>query len=165
METFSLLDDEQLSSQREGFNLYEIYNTRLLRTDVGTRARTDPFQRRIHRYLRYFRYWRLSRNHGQDSEASRSSPVGRSWSSQNTLLIADVAGRVITAVTIGIFLIIPLVTIFYQPRNIQIAIVAAFIVGFSLIVAATMKVSNLEMMAVTAAYAAVLATFVTNSQS
>jgi len=165
METFSLLDDEQLSSQRKGFNLYEIYNTRLIRTDAGTRARTDPFQRRIHKLLRYFRYWRLSRNYGHDSEASRSSPAGRPWSYQDMLLMAEVAGRAIAAITIGVFLLVPLAIIFYQPINIQIAAVSVFILSFSLIVGAMMKVSNLEMMAVTAAYAAVLATFISNSKS
>lgn len=69
METFSLLDDEKQSSLRDDLNLYEIFNTRLLRVDLGTRSRTDPFQRWLHRYLRAFQYRRLSRKSQDNGEA------------------------------------------------------------------------------------------------
>jgi hypothetical protein len=56
METFSLLDDEQHASLRDDLSLYEAHKTRLLRMDVGTRSRTDPFQRWLYKYLRAFWY-------------------------------------------------------------------------------------------------------------
>lgn len=43
METFSLLDDEKQFSMRSDLSLYEEYRTRLVRTDLETRTRTDPF--------------------------------------------------------------------------------------------------------------------------
>jgi hypothetical protein len=56
METFSLLDDTRQADLREYPSLYEAHKTRLLRVDLGTRSRTDPFQRWLHKYLRAFRY-------------------------------------------------------------------------------------------------------------
>jgi hypothetical protein len=43
IEAFSLLNDERQTSLRDELSLYEIYKTRLLRVDLGTRTR--PFQR------------------------------------------------------------------------------------------------------------------------
>ncbi|GAW15305.1 hypothetical protein ANO14919_047140 [Xylariales sp. No.14919] len=162
METFSLLDDEAQSSLRTDLSLYEIYNTRLVRTDLGTRLRTDPFQRRIHKYLRDFEYWRMSKRSQENLEAPRSTAGSYVWRYQNTILLAEIAARIITVFTIGVFLIIPLASLGQQPKSIQIAIVSVFILIFSFIVTAILKVSNLEMMAVSAAYAAVLASFISN---
>src|SRR3954463_11773853 len=80
METFSLIDDERQSSLRDDLNLYEVYKTRLLRVDLGTRSRTDSFQRWLHRYLRVFRYWRLRRKSQNNEEGLRSFFGGRRWS-------------------------------------------------------------------------------------
>jgi hypothetical protein len=109
METFSLLDDEKQSSLRDDLSLYEIHKTRLLRVDLGTRARTDPFQRWLHKYLRAFRYWRLSRK-SQNNTKGIESLVGkrRQWSYQNTILIAEIIGRVVTATLTAVFLVAPL---------------------------------------------------------
>jgi hypothetical protein len=96
METFSLLDDERQSRLRHDLTLHGIHKTRLLRVDLGTRARTDPFQRWLHKYLRAFRYWRLSRKAENDEERFGSfARQGRTWLYQNTILIADVIGRVV----------------------------------------------------------------------
>ncbi|KAI1754785.1 hypothetical protein F4782DRAFT_491630 [Xylaria castorea] len=162
METFSLLDDERQSSLRTELSLYEIFKTRLVRTDLGIGSHTDPFQRCLRRYLRAFRYWRLSKSYQRDSEAPGSFPMGCQWRYQNTTLIAEVARRIIIAATIGVFLIVPLAIITNRSKNIQIAIVSCFILVFSFIVTAMLKISSVEMMAVSAAYAAVLATFVSN---
>ncbi|KAI0860281.1 hypothetical protein F4860DRAFT_515080 [Xylaria cubensis] len=163
METFSLLDDEKQSSLRKELSLNEIYKTRLVRADLSVGSRTDPFQRCLHKYLRAFRYWRLSKSFGRgDSEAFESSPTGSQWRYQNTILIAEVARRVITLAIIGVFLILPLSIITHQSKNIQIAIISCFILVFSFIITAMLKVSSVEMIAVSAAYAAVLATFVSN---
>ncbi|KAI0437233.1 hypothetical protein F4803DRAFT_566232 [Xylaria telfairii] len=160
METFSLLDDERQSSLRTELSLYEIYNTRLVRTDLGVRFRTDPFQRRLHKYLRDFRYWQHLKSNRKDSKAPGVITKPRKWDYQNTILIAEVAGRIITAVTTGVFLIVPLVIIIHKSKDIQVAIVSVFIMVFSFVVTAALKVSSLEMMALSAAYATVLATFV-----
>ncbi|KAI1178570.1 hypothetical protein F4777DRAFT_537060 [Nemania sp. FL0916] len=161
METFSLLDDQKQSSMRNDLNLWEKYNTRLLRTDLGIRSRTDPFQRHLHKYLRAFRYWRLSKN-PQDSEAGRPTRLNKVWSYQNTIAIAEIIGRGTAVVITGVFFIVPLVILSHQGRGTQILTSSIFILAFSLIVTAMLKVSNLEMMVVTAAYAAVLATFISN---
>ncbi|KAI0435274.1 hypothetical protein F5Y09DRAFT_336794 [Xylaria sp. FL1042] len=159
MDTFSLMDDERQSSLRMDLSFYEIYKTRLIRTDLGTRSRTDPFQRRIQKYLRDLRYWRLSKRGRNHSEESGTTLAGHRWHCQNTVFIAEVVGRLTTTVIIIVFL---LVILEYQPKNIQVAVVSVFILVFSFIVSAMLKTSNLETMAVSAAYAAVLATFVTN---
>jgi len=163
METCSLLDDEKSSSMRTDLNLYEKFNTRLLRTDLGVRTRTDPFQRQLHKYLRAFRYWRLSRNHQEIPEPPRSNQTHVRWSYQNTIAIAEVLGRVATVVIIGVFIIVPLATLSHQSKDIQIIISSLFVVVFAFIITIMLKVSNLEMMVVTAAYAAVLGTFVSNA--
>lgn len=162
METFSLLHDERQSSLRTELSLYEIYNTRLVRTDLGVRSRTDPFQRRLHKYLRDFRYWQHLKSNQEDSEAPGPITTPRKWGCQNTILIAEVAGRIITVVTIGVFLIVPLAIITHQSKDNQVTTVSIFILIFSFVVTAAWKVSNLEMMALSAAYAAVLATFVSD---
>lgn len=164
METFSLLDDEKQSSLRTDLSLYEIHKTRLLRVDLGTRARTDPFQRWLHQYLRAFRYWRLSRKGGADAEGLGPTPrKGRSWSYQNTILIAEIMGRVATAAVAAVFLIAPLAILSYQSaKNIQLAVISVCILILSFLVSLFLKVSSFEMMAVAAAYAAVLSVFVSN---
>ncbi|KFA68625.1 hypothetical protein S40285_09473 [Stachybotrys chlorohalonatus IBT 40285] len=72
METVSLLDDGMQSSLRTDLTLYEKYNTRLIRADLGARSRIDPFQRWLHKRLRAFRYWRIA-NKQDDPESSTVS--------------------------------------------------------------------------------------------
>lgn len=163
METFSLLDDEKHSSMRGNLNLYEVYKTRLLRVDLGTRSRTDPFQRWLHRYLRAFRYWRLSRKSQNNCEGLGSSASGHRWSYQNTIFIADVLGRVTTAAITGIFLVAPLAVLSHESSiDAQLVVVSICIIILSFLVSLFLKVSNFEVMAVSAAYAAVLSVFVSN---
>ncbi|KAF2475261.1 uncharacterized protein BDR25DRAFT_322559 [Lindgomyces ingoldianus] len=147
--TFSLLDDEKQSSLRDGLTLHEIYKTRLLRVDLGTRSRTDLFQRWLHRYLQAFRYWRMSGKSQNSAEALRSFAGGRRrWSYQSTILIAEIIGRVTTAVLTAVFLVIPLAILsHYSSKNIQLTVVS---------------VSSFEIMAISAAYAAVLSVFVSS---
>ncbi|KAI9778745.1 MAG: hypothetical protein M1816_003918 [Peltula sp. TS41687] len=111
METCSLLDDEKQSSLQEDLSLYEVYKTRLVRVDLETRSRTDPFQRWLHRYLRAFRYWRLSNKSQNNKAEDLGSFTGgrRRWSYQNTILIAEIIGRVTIAVLTTVFLVTPLV--------------------------------------------------------
>ncbi len=65
-------------------------------------------------------------------------------------------------VVTGVFFIVPLATLSHQSRDTQVIISFFFILVFAFIITAMLKVSNLEMMVVTAAYAAVLATFISN---
>jgi hypothetical protein len=164
METFSLLDDEKQSSLRDDLSLYEIHKTRLLRVDLGTRARTDPFQRWLHKYLRAFRYWRLSRKSTNNAEGLGSVLEGhRKWSYQNTILIAEVIGRVVTAALTAVFLVAPLAVLSHESsKDIQLVVVAVWILVLSFLVSLFLKVSSFEMMAISAAYAAVLSVFVSN---
>ncbi|RYN99878.1 hypothetical protein AA0121_g13462 [Alternaria tenuissima] len=164
METFSLLDDEQHASLRDDLSLYEAHKTRLLRVDLGTRSRTDPFQRWLHKYLRAFRYWRLSRKARSNSE-SLGSVASRQqrWSYQNTILIAEVIGRVTTAALTAVFIIAPLAIMSHESsKNIQLIVVSVCIIILSFLVSLFLKVSSFEMMAVSAGYAAVLSVFVSN---
>ncbi|EDU43190.1 predicted protein [Pyrenophora tritici-repentis Pt-1C-BFP] len=164
METFSLLDDEQHASLRDDLSLDEAHKTRLLRVDLGTRSRTDPFQRWLHKYLRAFRYWRLSRKARSNSEGLGSvSGRQQRWSYQNTILIAEVIGRVTTAALTAVFIIAPLAIMSHESsKNIQLIVVSVCIIILSFLVSLSLKVSSFEMMAVSAGYAAVLSVFVSN---
>ena len=174
METNSLIDDELLSSIHSDLSLRkpikpcEMYKTRLVRVDLGTRARTDPFQRWLHKSLRRFRLRKLLRK-SQDIE----DPVKvrmkhhydhyQPWLYPDTLLIAEITGRLLTAAFTAVFLIAPLVVLSHESsKNIQLAIIAAWILGLSFLVSLFLKVTSFEMMAVAAAYAAILSVFVSN---
>jgi hypothetical protein len=162
METVSLLDDGVHSSLQAGLSLSEKYNTRLVRVDLGTRSRFDLFQRWLHKSLRAFRYWRIS-NKPEDSE-SHSISTHHHWSSQNTALIANIAGRIIAAVIASLFLVTPLVMLSARAiRADQVAVVCVSVVLFAIVLTAMVKVSSYEMMAASAAYAAVLAVFLSTS--
>jgi hypothetical protein len=164
METISLLDAEESSSSQDGRSLYERYKTRLLRVDLGTRARTDPLQRWLHKNLRDFRYWKLNRK-AQNSVEVPDLKAGESHqaSYQNTILIAEIIGRVVTAALTAVFLIAPLAILSHESsKNVQLVIIAACILVLSFLVSLSLKVSSFEMMAVAAAYAAVLSVFVSN---
>ncbi|KAI1485230.1 hypothetical protein F5X96DRAFT_660881 [Biscogniauxia mediterranea] len=163
METFSLLDDEKQSSLRTDLSLYEIYKTRLIRVDLGPRSRTDPFQRWIHKWLRRFRYWRLSRISQGHPESLASVKKDHRWSYQNTTLTASIIGRMITTTITASFLIVPLALLSHQSlRDTQLAVISSCILIFSFLVAVMLRISNFEMMAVSAAYAAVLSAFISN---
>jgi hypothetical protein len=160
METFSLLDNDMHSSLRHGFNVHEMHKTRLVRVDLGARTRQDPFQRQLHKCLRSFRYWNLSRKSQSNGEGLGSAASGHGWSYQNTILIAEVAGRFITATITGTFLIVPLVILSHQSRkNTQLVTVSICLVCFSSLVSVMLRASNMEVMVVSAAYAAVLSVF------
>jgi hypothetical protein len=166
METFSLIDDEKQSSLRDDLSLIEIYKTRLLRVDLEKRSRTDPFERWIHKLLRRFRHWRLSRrpqNHTTSVEMTTRAKRRRRWSYQNTILIADLIGRVTTATFTVICLIAPLVILSHtSSTDSQLITVSVCVLVLSFIVSICLKVSSFEMMAISAAYAAILSVFVSN---
>ena len=162
METMSLLDNERQSSMRTDLTLHEKYESRLVCADLGARSQADPFQRCINKYLRHFRYWRMSKKVGNDPEAQVPMAVDQNWSYQNTIVIANVFGRVITAIVAGVFLVLPLTLLSTAIRGAQLGVVAVFILLFSFLVGIMLKMSNYEMMVVSAAYAAILSVFVSN---
>jgi hypothetical protein len=163
METFSLLDDGKQSSTRNDLGLHEMYKTRLLRVDLEPRSRVDPFQRQICKYLRAFRYWRLSRTLQDNIEAPGSFPANHKRLYQNTILLASALSRLVAVVITGSFLVVPLAMLSQeQSRSLQLTVVSVFILAFDFLVATLLKVSNLELMVVSAAYAAVLSVFVSN---
>lgn len=167
METFALLDDEKQASLRTDLTLPEMNKTRLVRVDMGTRLRTDPFQRRLHRYLRAFRYWKLSKKVQSNGEGLGSLAKGSgAWSYQNTIMIADIIGKITTAAVTAVFLVAPLAILSYeQSKAVQLTVISVCILILSFLVSLFLKVSSFEMMAVAAAYAAVLSVFVSNVPS
>lgn len=167
METFSLLDDEKQSSQREDLSLYEKFHTRLVRPDLGTRQRQDLLQRRIQKLLRLFRYWtilRKSKNNHIEGPSSNFPANNRKWSYQNNVLLAEIFGRVVVAATTVIFLVVPLAILSNDlSRSAQLGTISAFMICFASLVTGLLKASSMEIMVVSAAYAAVLSVFVSNA--
>lgn len=170
METFSLLDDAKQSSLRTDLTLPGIYKTRLLRVDLGSRSRTDPIQLWLHQCLRVFRYWRLSKKQrpqwSSPEKQEPPNPLGRvhRWSHQNNILIANIAGRIITAALTVTFLVAPFATLPHSSSlgGSQLVVISGWIAAFSILVAVILRISNLEVMVVSAAYTAVLLAFMSN---
>lgn len=167
LEVFSLLDDEKQSSMRTDLTLPEIYKTRLLRVDLGSRSRADPFQDWIHKWLRGFRYWRLIKKSQGRGAVEGTKVFGKSgthhWSYQDSVALATILSRFITALVTSVFLVVPLAVLSPKSSTGQLAIVAFCILIFCFLVATALKVSNFEMIAISAAYAAVISVFLSNS--
>lgn len=166
METSSLLDDEEQCRQTTDLTLHEMYKTRLVRIDQLPRTRQDPLQRSVHHLLRSFRYSRMSRSEDGNIESRTrfhpSMPKDR-FASQNSTLLADIISRGVVAVFTAMFLVAPLVALSQETRKgVQIAIVSIFVVSFASLVSIALRASNLEMMIVSAAYAAIISVFVSN---
>ena len=138
-----------------------MYKTRLLRVDQEPRTRHDPLQRWLHKCLRYYRYRGMARKH-QDAEKGETSNFALG-SYQHTILITTIASRIVVALMMSSFLIIPLVVLArIAQKNIQILIISLCIIIFAAIVPVILKTTSLEFMAVSAAYAAILSVFVSN---
>jgi hypothetical protein len=87
----------------------------------------------------------------------------RRWSYQNTVLIAEVIARVAIAFLITVFLVVPLYILSHHgSKNVQLVVVSVWILVLSVLVALLLKVTSFELMAISAAYAAVLSVFVSN---
>ncbi|KAK1450830.1 hypothetical protein CMEL01_16781 [Colletotrichum melonis] len=64
---------------------------------------------------------------------------------------------------IGIFVVVPLATLSYQPsKEVQLAVISVCIVTFASLVSTLLKVTSLEMMMVSTAYGAILTVFISN---
>lgn len=162
METFSLLDDERQSRKRTDLHLQEIYNTRLVRVDLGSRSTQDPIQRGIHKVLRAIRYRIISVHPGTDEEQVNRITNGMSY--QNSVLIAEMLSRFLVALVAGAFMVLPLVMISYQDsQQSRLFTISIWIVVFALLISTTLRTAGLTTLATVAAYAAVLAGFVSTS--
>lgn len=163
METFSLLDDERQSQMRTDLHLQEIYNTRLVRVDLGPRSTQDPIQRGIHKLLRALRYRIVAARARTDEEGINKVKRGSSY--QNSILIAEIVSRFVVALVAGAFMVMPLLMISYQDsQNTRLITISVWIVVFALIISLTLRTAGLTTMATAAAYAAVLAGFVSTSR-
>ncbi|KAL8748288.1 MAG: hypothetical protein Q9184_007428 [Pyrenodesmia sp. 2 TL-2023] len=166
METFSLIEDEGQSKERNDLHPYEKYKTRLVRADLGTRATHDPFRRGIQKALQRFQYWRTCGQIETDKERgtlSRPSQDAKTVSYQNTALLAGILSRMLVSLMAGAFMVLPLVMISYQTRQRdRLITISVWIIGFSISISATLRASNLTTIGVVAAYAAVLSVFVSN---
>ncbi|KAF6810997.1 hypothetical protein CPLU01_15191 [Colletotrichum plurivorum] len=163
METSFLIDTGQQARQRTDLNPYEIYKTRLLRIDLGQRLRQDPIHRFVRRCLYSFRFRQLSREWGADNGSVEAQGPAEKKVYQNTVLIAEILARFLMAALIGVFVVVPLTTLSYQPnKEVQLAVICGCIVTFACLVSTLLKVTSLEMMMVSTAYGAILTVFISN---
>src|SRR3569833_3454401 len=166
MDTFSLIDDAAQCGLRDDLTLHEMYKTRLLRVDQGPRTRHAPLQRWLHKWLRYFRYRNISRRQ-QDSE--RRCPCRDRTSTQSsgpyqhTVLIVYIVCRIVVALVTAAFLIVPMAVLAeVAQEGAQILVVSVCIKTFASLVSVVLRTSNLELMLISAAYAAILSVFISN---
>jgi len=163
METVALLDDGDRSSLTPDISAHELYNTRLVRVDLPPRSRQDPFQRRIHKLLRWIRFKRLLSLESNNVENGSRFAHSSLKTHQNTVEVAEFTGRILFALFATSFLIVPLVILSYQEnKKAQLATTSAFLVTFALIISVGIRTTNMETLAGSAAYAAVLSVFISN---
>jgi hypothetical protein len=166
METFALADSGWLANFHDRQSKFETYKTRLLRLDLlAQRGSKDLIDHSLRKFLRSFWFFVRSKGSANENAKHGSNLEARLKSSyQNTTLIAEFSARFIFALIAGSSLIIPLVSLINQTRKTtQVATTVSFIVLFSLLVSLLSKASNQEIMAATAAYAAVLVVFISNN--
>jgi VIT1/CCC1 family predicted Fe2+/Mn2+ transporter len=85
---------------------------------------------------------------------------------QNTAFLAETITRLLVALLGGFFLVVPLVILSSQSSNSSnLVTVSICIVIFAFLISFLTKASNQEIMAASAAYAAVLSVFVSNTQA
>lgn len=171
METFALADNSwQASLRSDNRNPYEMYKTRLVRVDtVGRNRSGDLLRRCLRKHLRAFWFFIRFRGqhdhkkHGSYSSATElESSLKRSY--QSTSRIADILTRFLIALIAGVFLVIPLAILSHQSSTqAHLVTISVFIVLFSLLVSLLTKATNEETMVASAAYAAVLSVFFSNT--
>ena len=172
METCSMIDDERRLTLRNDLSLYEIYKTRLVRVDLGPRILQDPCQRCLHKCLRWFRFQRLSRKPTTWPDDERgvaptySNRSTQTWSYQNTVALADTMWKILVALVVNVFIVVPLAMLSYQSsKATQLITISVWIVVFSFLTSIFLKTSNQATVAVIAAYAAVLSVFISNGSA
>ena len=171
METFSLADNFEKSAPRTDLHAFEKFKTRMLRADLPLRTSSrDPIQHYLRKGLRRFWYYlSVHKLRTGDEEQSRRGPlptVIASWDRtyQNTARVAEIVTRFTIAMVAGASLVVPLALLSWQQsQGNRFLIVVICIAIFCFMIALLSKASNYESMAATAAYAAVLTVFLSNS--
>jgi hypothetical protein len=163
MDTFSLIDDATQCRLRDDLTLHEMYKTRLLRVDQGPRTRHDPLQRWLQKWLRRVRYRSMSRKQ-QDPEKWKTVPTSASY--QHTLLIATFVCRISVALVTAAFLVVPMAFLpDASQKGTQFLAVSICAIIFTGFVSILLRTSNLELMLISAAYAAILSVFISNAST
>lgn len=164
METFSLIDDEDNCNERTDLHPHEIYETRLVRVDLGPRTVHDPFRRGIQKTLRRLRYWRSSNKSNGDEECFPKRWFPKISAYQNTALVADILSRFVVAIVASAFMVLPLIMISNQTtKRERLVTISIWIALFSVLISTTLRASNLATMGVAAAYAAILSVVVSSA--
>lgn len=169
METYALADSGWMGHFHHDLSSYESYKARLVRIDLlARRGSKDPIEHCLRKYLRMFWFSVRSRGIRSDAPDVEHKPTNTESrmrnAYQNTTRIAEFLARFIFAMLAGTALILPLVILTRQEgMEAQLTTIVVFIVLFSLLVALLSKASNQEVMAASAAYAAVLVVFISSS--
>ena len=170
LETFSLADNVSKASTMQELSAHEKFKTRLLRADLPSRQNSrDPIQHFLRKGLRRLWYRWNSPQLQTDEELQRKGSlpamrpsVERTWA--NTARIAEIVTRFVIALVAGAALIVPLAILSFQTTaQSRLLVVGICISIFCLVVSTLSKASNYEAMALSAAYAAVLTVFLSNS--
>lgn len=180
METFALADSGWLGKYHKKQSEYEAYKTRMLRVDLlARRGSKDLIEHGLRRILRAF--WFFVRSGGRRSNAVLQPPAqdlerdvgGRRRDQpydelraayQNTTMIAEFSAKFIFALIAGSSLVIPLAFLTaQQSQSAHMTTIVVFIIIVSLVLSLLSKATNQEIMAASAAYAAVLVVFISNS--
>ena len=173
METFSLADNINPSGARQDLHAYEKFKTRMLRVDLPLRySSRDPVQHFLRKGLRRFWYalnlWKLRADDEEQGPTGSRSRIITSWdrTCQNTSRIAETITRFVIAMLIGAAIVVPLILLSHQnsPEG-RLSVVISFVSIFCLLLSLLSKASNYEIMASSAAYAAVLTVFVSNGSN
>ncbi|KAJ6780188.1 hypothetical protein PWT90_04448 [Aphanocladium album] len=179
METFALADSGWLGKYHEKQSEYEAYKTRLVRVDLlARRGSKDLIEHGLRYILRAF--WFFVRSGGRRNNPTAEPPVQEPEDGgarrrdkldeelraayQNTTMIAEFSAKFIFALIAGSSLVIPLIFLTaQQSQSAHMATIVVFIIIISLVLSLLSKASNQEIMAASAAYAAVLVVFISNS--
>jgi hypothetical protein len=186
METRCLADHAELASQSK-LTREEAYRTRLLVVDQPPRAAVrDPIQ---HGFRKVFRWLSFCLTKAWADTAREPTPFGEFQESiapdavdadalpitgrrrprfafAHVAWLADAFSRLFFGLMAGTMLIAPIAIFLSRPEDsqqTQLAIIALFTFGFTLIVSLTSRASPQETMVASAAYAAVLVVFVSNA--
>lgn len=168
METFSLTDNLDRAALRQHWTPHELYKTRLVKADAPPRRPRTPLLNFAHMSLRAFWYRIRQKTAFQNMNNSLESqrPLKGPLVYQNTIKLAEFFVSLLIALASGAFLIVPLCILSYQHgREAHLVTVSIAIIIFSFAISLAIRTSGPETIAASAAYAAVLVVFLSNSPS
>ena len=106
----------------------------------------------------------LSLRKRREAKAQKQNNKSYNFAFKRAMRIADILARFLIAMLGGAVLIVPIILMtFLESRNQHLVITSVFTIGFALGTSAIATASNQEVLAATAAYAAVLVVFVGTS--